>query len=104
MLLLNNDYFGGCGPVIHSNCSVWIRMTGGVGAGGGPLLPDYAGIPFSRTDPFQILFSLRGAETDGEVGCWSVPLEAFVRGCASWQNPGLYGLVVVHQLPVIFAR
>ena len=23
-------------------------------------------------------FSLRGAETAGEAGCWSVPLEAFV--------------------------
>ena len=24
---------------------------------------------------------LRGAETGGEAGCWSVPLEAQVRGC-----------------------
>ena len=26
----------------------------------------------------SITFSLRGAETGGEAGCWSVPLEAFV--------------------------
>jgi hypothetical protein len=26
-----------------------------------------------------LTFSLRGAETGGEAGCWSVPLEALVR-------------------------
>ena len=29
----------------------------------------------------SLTFSLRGAETVGEAGCWSVPLEAQVRGC-----------------------
>jgi len=41
-------------------------------------------VPNVTTEVERLTFSLRGAETGGEAGCWSVPLEAFVgRHCTN---------------------